>query len=587
MQPDALDGQGHREEPLPWRNARDPRMARAFVDYLQDKGDLDEMASERAVAVQTQSGERIDLVLSQLGLISDQALLEALADFCRIPLVTLDTTRVHPQASTLTNTEFLRRNRVVLFAGNEDQVVVAVSDPFAKELADAVAYSIERPVSMVLMSVRDMDLALARLYGTDELDEVPSAGEESRAGSYEDDIQSLRDMASEAPIIRLVHRLIISAVDERASDIHIEPGIDCVRVRFRVDGVMHEVERLSPDTQAGVATRIKILGKLNIAERRLPQDGRATFVVGGRELDLRISTAPVLHGESVVLRILDPDIENLDFPALGFDRSTEDGLSQLLRQPNGTILVTGPTGSGKTTTLYSALARLNSVERKIFTVEDPIEYQLPGINQMQVKPQIGLDFVGCLRSILRQDPDIIMIGEMRDSETARTAIRAALTGHLVLSTLHTNNAAASVIRLLDMGVEDFLLASSLSGVLAQRLVRRLCQDCAMPLARGDAENLYNRLIGEIGAAHDLPPLRLKRPVGCSACKGSGFRGRTTISELLVIDDELRAAIKRVATDREIEDLAKRRGMQTLYQNGLDKVFGGETTIEEVLRATRV
>lgn len=579
-----LDDQYAGSLPAVRRDGRDPRVARLFVDHLERRGALDRMAGERGISVQAQTRERIDLVLSQLGLISDQALLEALASFCQVPLVDLD--KLPPQASLpdLLDAEFAKRNRVVPLVAEDDQIVLAVSDPFANDLADSVSYLVERPVRLVLASASDIERALSRLYGSQEVgNSSRSLAEDAQAGGYEDDIQHLRDMASEAPIIRLVHRLIASAVSQQASDIHVEPHADCIRVRYRIDGVMHEVERLPPETQAGVATRIKILGKLNIAERRLPQDGRTSFVVGGREVDLRISTTPVLHGESLVLRILDVDQVELTFDALGFDQATQQALRVLLRQPNGVILVTGPTGSGKTTTLYSALRQLNSADRKIFSVEDPIEYQLPGINQMQIKPSIGLDFVNCLRSILRQDPDIIMIGEMRDSETASTAIRAALTGHLVLSTLHTNNAAASVTRLLDMGVEDFLLASSLSGILAQRLVRKLCPDCARPSP--DERGLYDRLVEEF-RPHEALPNRLKSPIGCAACRGTGFRGRTTISELLVVDDEVRRCVRRGISDREIESLATSKGMQTLYQSGIGKVLAGETTLEEVLRVAR-
>jgi general secretion pathway protein E len=481
--------------------------------------------------------------------------------------------------------DFLRRNRVVPLQADERQVAVAVADPFAHDILDAIAYHVERPVVAALASRRNIDLALSRLYGLADGETAAQAAPHGASGvGYEDDIQRLRDMASEAPIIRLVHRLIASAVGQSASDIHIEPAADSVRVRYRIDGIMEEVERLPPDMQTGVATRIKILGHLNIAERRLPQDGRTKFVLGGREIDLRVSTTPILHGESIVLRILDSEQVELTFDALGFDQPTQAALAALLRQPNGIILVTGPTGSGKTTTLYSALKTLNSAERKIFTVEDPIEYQLPGVNQMQIKPAIGLDFVHCLRSILRQDPDIIMIGEMRDTETASTAIRAALTGHLVLSTLHTNSASASVTRLLDMGVEDYLLGSSLSCVLAQRLVRKLCPSCARPLH--DA-GLQERLAAELAVAAHQPPKQMLQAAGCAVCKFTGFRGRTTVAELLVIDDDVRATIRRGTTDREIERVGLSKGMRTLYQNGIGKVLNGETTLEEVLRVARI
>jgi general secretion pathway protein E len=564
--------------------ACDGEVVRAFLHHLQERGLLDSMACERAAAVQTHTRQRIDDVLSQLGLVTDAALLEALADFCKLPLITLETLPPEPVLPEVLKADFLRRNRIVPLKTDGRQVAVAVADPFAQDVLDAIAYQVELPVVAALSARRNIDLALSRLYGLSESEAgTEAAPRDAHSAAHEDDIQRLRDMASEAPIIRLVHRLIASAVGQGASDIHVEPAADSVRVRYRIDGVMEEVERLPPEVQTGVATRIKILGNLNIAERRLPQDGRSKFVLGGREIDLRVSTTPILHGESIVLRILDSEQVDLTFDALGFDQKTQVELAALLQRPNGIILVTGPTGSGKTTTLYSALHTLNSTERKIFTVEDPIEYQLSGVNQMQIKPMIGLDFVHCLRSILRQDPDVIMIGEMRDTETASTAIRAALTGHLVLSTLHTNSASASVTRLLDMGVEDYLLGSSLSCILAQRLVRKLCPSCATP--QHDAA-LQERLAAELTDAGDRRPVRLRRAAGCAACKFTGFRGRTTIAELLVIDDSVRATIKRGTTDREIEEVGLKNGMRTLYRSGVAKVLAGETTLEEVLRVAR-
>jgi general secretion pathway protein E len=480
---------------------------------------------------------------------------------------------------------FLRRNGLLPIELTPDALVIATTDPFHVEALTAVAYLVDRPVAPHLISQQDFANALKRLYEAQEEHGAPREQAPAEIFVSDDDVQRLRDVASEAPIIRLVNRIMTTAVLQRASDIHVEPTIDSLRVRYRIDGVMAEVERLAPEVQAGVASRIKILAKLNIAERRMPQDGRIKIVVAGREIDLRVSTSPVLHGESIVLRILDQEQVELSFPALGFDETTVESLNRLLSLPNGIILVSGPTGSGKTTTLYTALKILNSVERKVFSIEDPIEYQLQGVNQMQIKPAIGLDFVHCLRAILRQDPDVIMIGEMRDVETASTAIRASLTGHLVLSTVHTNSAAASVTRLLDMGVDDYLLASSLSAVLAQRLVRRLCPDCAEPAPpdRSLLERLQENLSGS-----DRPPqaAQMRRAVGCPACRHTGFRGRTSIAETLVVDEAVRGRMKAGTADHEIEAAALANGMETLYQSGLRKVLGGETTLDEVLRVAR-
>ena len=568
----------------PATDPRDPLTARRLLEFLGNRGLLDAAASERAARVQQETRQRIDVVISELGLLPTTQFLAVLSDYFGYPTLAEAELPAVPVLESELSSSFLYRNGLLPIALAGDAVVVATLDPFNTDALAAVAYLVDKPVVPRLISAQSFALAMERLYEPNA--KVEEANGQATAETFisDDDVQRLRDVASEVPVIRLVNRLMRDAVLQRASDIHIEPAIDGVRVRYRIDGVMAEVERLAPELQAGVASRIKILAKLNIAERRMPQDGRIKIVVAGREIDLRVSSSPVLHGESIVMRILDKEQVDLSFAALGFDERTRDILDRLLTLPNGIILVSGPTGSGKTTTLYSALKILNSVERKVFSIEDPVEYQLAGVNQMQIKPAIGLDFIHCLRSILRQDPDVIMIGEMRDVETASTAIRASLTGHLVLSTVHTNSAAASVTRLLDMGVEDYLLASSLSGVFAQRLVRRLCSDCAAPVGADRA--LLDRLRSAFSSSQ--PPLdpRLRRPVGCPACRHSGFRGRTSIAEALIVDDTVRAHIKAGTTDREIETAALRNGMETLYQNGIRKVFSGETSLDEVLRVAR-
>jgi general secretion pathway protein E len=569
----------------PRTDPRDPEMAGRVLGFLHDRGTLDSGSRERAAAVQRETRERIDVVISELGLVAAPALLTALSDFFGYPLMGDDSLPATPVLEEQLPLGFLRRNGLVPIEMTSAALVIATTDPFHTEAFTAVAYLIDRPVAPCLISQQQFANALRRLYEAQEEQGGPNEQAPAEIFVSDDDVQRLKDVASEAPIIRLVSRIMTAAVMQRASDIHIEPTIDSLRVRYRIDGVMAEVERLPPDVQAGVASRIKILAKLNIAERRMPQDGRIKIVVAGRQIDLRVSTSPVLHGESIVLRILDQEQVELSFAALGFDDGTVDTLNRLLALPNGIILVSGPTGSGKTTTLYTALKILNSVERKVFSIEDPIEYQLEGVNQMQIKPPIGLDFVHCLRAILRQDPDVIMIGEMRDVETASTAVRASLTGHLVLSTVHTNSAAASVTRLLDMGVDDYLLASSLSGVLAQRLVRRLCPDCAerTPPDR----RLLERLQGAFpGSARPAAAGHMYGAVGCSACRHTGFKGRTSIAETLVVDDAVRARIRAGTADREIEAAALANGMETLYQSGLRKVFAGETTLDEVLRVAR-
>ena len=407
-------------------------------------------------------------------------------------------------------------------------------------------------------------------------------GDTGAEDASEFDLQRLRDIANEAPVIRRVNQIVADAIEARASDIHIEPSLEAVHVRYRIDGVLRTVETLPPGLKAAIASRIKIMSRLDIAERRLPQDGRIKLAVRGVDIDFRVSTIPTAHGESIVMRILDRSHVTLDFEALGFDPETIQSLRQTMCNPNGIVLVTGPTGSGKTTTLYTALKELSSPDVKVFTVEDPIEYQLPGVNQVQMQPAIGLDFPSALRAILRQDPDIIMIGEIRDAETARIAIQASLTGHLVFSTLHTNSAAASITRLIDMGVENYLIASTVKAVLAQRLVRRLCPHCAKPLAA--AEQWRSRLASERFACEAE---RLSGPVGCAHCGPSGFSGRSTIAELLPMNDQIHRLVCESATDSDLEAAARKAGMTSMYQNGMAKAWRGETSVDEILRVTRM
>ncbi len=571
--------------PVVRRNPRDAEIARSFLDCLVKRDLLDRLAADRAYQAQQETNERIDVVLAQLGLLSEAAQLEALASYFMLPVAAVEDYPSEVILPDLLEADFLVRARFIPVAATEASVTLIAADPFATDTLAAVAYLVGRPVKVMLGSAKDIEGAIDRLYAEQEAVEAHGPDPDAPVAAQEDDVQRLRDIASEAPVIRLVNRLIAAAIEQRASDIHIEPFADNLRVRYRIDGALTVIDRLAPEMQPGVASRIKILGRLNIAERRVPQDGRCKFIHAGREVDLRISTVPLMHGESIVLRILDREAVELDFKALGFDAGAQAKLDRMFQSPNGIVLVTGPTGSGKTTTLYAALKQLNSTERKVFTVEDPIEYQLNGINQMQIKPNIGLDFAHALRSILRQDPDVVMLGEMRDVETARTGIQASLTGHLVLSTLHTNSAAASITRLLDMGVEDYLLATTIIGILAQRLVRRICPLCAE--AEREPLGALALLSEELrDFAKSLPANNMKRPVGCDSCRNTGFKGRTTISEFLLVDKDVRSRIVRGVNDREIEVIAKRNGMESLLQDGLRKVMAGETTLGEVLRVAR-
>jgi general secretion pathway protein E len=574
------------------RAASEGGFADALGTLLISRGTLDEISLKRAERARQQSGERLDVVLAQLGLVPEDRLAAATAELLGLTLVAADELPATPVVLDEVDQAFLKTHRILPLELLPDRLVVACSDAFNLHSTEALAFLVERPIERRLAAASDIARALDRLYG-----EAAAVGPSLDGGSLPDtttlsagseDVRRLQDLASEAPVIRLVQDLIVRAVEAKASDIHLEPRVDCLRVRHRVDGVLHTVEKLSLGLAPAVTSRIKILARLDIAERRLPQDGRIKSVVRGREIDLRVSTMPTMSGESAVLRILDRSAVRLDFPALGFDPSLRVGLAGLLSQPHGIILVTGPTGSGKTTTLYTALGSLDREAAKIFTVEDPIEYQLPDINQIQVQPRIGLTFATTLRSILRQDPDIIMIGEIRDLETAQIAIQASLTGHLVLSTVHTNSAAATITRLIDMGVESYLLASSITGVLAQRLVRRLCTACAVPLEASPA--LVERLLAESSPARleaSGGKVRLMARTGCPKCRNTGYEGRSVIGELLPVTAGVRDIIHARGSDTAIAGAAIAEGMATLYQDGLAKVLAGETTFEELLRVTRL
>lgn len=568
---------------------RDPAFPQAFGDLLVSENLVDAAAISRARRAAEAAAERLDFVLVKLGLISESDLCIAYAAYCNLPLIGPGDLPEKPVYADRLKLSFLKSNRILPISLDGRTLLIATADPFVDDAAKAISYMLDVQVNLAVIAPAQIERALRTLYddagGEAHTDEQEVAALVSADGS-EFDIERLRDIANEAPVIRLVNQLISRAVERGASDIHIEPGRDAVAVRYRIDGFLQQ-ERLIPATlRAALTTRVKIMAKLDIAERRLPHDGRIKTAVRGVEIDIRVSTLPTVFGESIVMRILDRTRVELDFSKLGLDEGIQTVLHRLMSLPNGIVLVTGPTGSGKTTTLYTALKHLNRPELKLFTVEDPIEYQLSGINQIQVMPQIGLDFPAALRSILRQDPDVVMIGEIRDLETARIAIQAALTGHLVFSTLHTNSAVAAITRLIDIGLERYLLASTVSGVMAQRLVRKLCRVCSRPHDR--AERIHGRLkmAALEGLAIDLSQSR--ELVGCEACAGTGYSGRTTISELLVIDDRVREAIGRRSQDqRAIEQLARASGFRTLYEDGLAKVGAGETTIEEVLRVTRV
>jgi general secretion pathway protein E len=548
---------------------------------LADSGLLFGAALERARRLEAESGERIDRIAAKLGLVSERDLAAAYAELIGEPVVAAADFPAEPVAPERIGRTFLKQARIIPLAESEVGLVVAMADPLDDAVVRALEFAFETAVLRRVALPADIEAAYERLYGEGRsaIDRISQAAGDREDEDRDADLERLKDLASEAPVIRLVNALITRAVEMGASDIHLESSEGRLRLRYRLDGVLREIEPPAARLRSAIVSRLKIMAKLNIAERRLAQDGRIRLAVRGKEIDFRVSTTPAIHGESVVLRVLDRGALALDFAELGFDDDLLRPFLEILDRPHGIVLVTGPTGSGKTTTLYTALSRLNSPDRKILTVEDPIEYLLEGINQVQVRPQIGLTFANALRGFLRQDPDIIMVGEIRDLETAQIAVQAALTGHLVLSTVHTNDAASAMTRLLDMGIEDYLLTSTINGVLAQRLVRKLCLSCRKPYS--PSPDLCGRL-----SLGDCTDTTLYRPMGCAACSTTGYRGRTMISELMPMTDPTRPLVLCHAEARALQAEAIRGGMQTMYAHGMKKALAGITTIEEVVRVTR-
>ena len=557
--------------------AQRPRLG----DLLVQAGKLSARDLERALSAQQEMGSMIGRVLVQLGLVSDADVAQALSQQLGIPLVTAPGfPELMPEVEGLLPA-FLQANSLypLRLDGNELHMAMAVpQDAFVLKALRLVTGCTIRP-HLALESDIEKALAEPEDDASDDTGDTDDGfGDGADGGDF---VEHLKDLASEAPVIRFVNTIIGRVIDLRASDIHLEPFDDGLHVRYRVDGVIHPGELVPPRLSAAVNSRVKLLAHLDIAERRLPQDGRIKTRVKGRELDLRVSTVPTVHGESVVMRVLDRASVRLELEKMGFEKDTLARFNGLLARPHGILLVTGPTGSGKTTTLYAALAKIDASAQKIITVEDPVEYQLEGINQIQVHSQINLTFANALRSILRQDPDIIMIGEMRDGETAQIAVQSALTGHLVLSTLHTNTAAGAVIRMQDMGVEPYLITSAVNGVLAQRLVRTLCGHCK------EAYEPSSEVRETTGLSRFCPPGQpIYRAVGCEHCRQSGYRGRTGIHELLVLDEPMRRAIIDGRDAGSLNAIAAQSGMLSLHEDGLRKVAAGHTTLDELARVTQ-
>ncbi len=553
-----------------------------FGERLVKQGKLKPADLERALRAQTEIRQPLGSVLVRLGLLTEQEVAVVLSRHLNLPLAL---TKDYPDValdSLGVSLNYMRTAELIPLQQDEQKLVVAMAHPQDGFARQALSMATGKQIEALLGLPSEIRQHIERLYGNETQKKTAEHEEEFEFSTNHDnldDIEHLKDMASEAPVIRIVNQIMTNAMGQRASDIHIEPFESHLKVRYRIDGVIHEVESPPAALTPAIISRIKLMARLNIAERRLPQDGRIQMRAQGKEIDMRVSTVPTMHGESVVMRLLDKHSVKLDLKTLGFSDDNYQKLQKQLEAPHGVILVTGPTGSGKTTTLYAALTQLNTPENKILTVEDPVEYELEGINQIQANPKIGLTFADALRSIVRQDPDIIMIGEMRDVETARIAIQSALTGHLVLSTLHTNDAASGITRLLDMGLEDYLLTSTINGILAQRLVRRLCPQCR------ESHEVLPEIEQELGLRQYQAEgdLRLWHAKGCPACGHTGYKGRSAIHELLVMDDPLRRQILKHEDAGVLQEQARKNGMRTMYEDGLLKALKGVTTLEEVLR----
>jgi type IV pilus assembly protein PilB len=542
---------------------------------LLEEGLLTRRDLERASEVQAKTGVPLTRVLVEQGMVAERDLVRALASRIGLEYVNLAEVSIDPAAVGLLPESLALRYTVIPIGFEDDKLVVAMADPGNVLVVDDIRAITGMKVLPRIATRSDIENALNRLGRYD--DSVSDLAALTVGGDAEEDASKIDAAVDEAPVVKLVTTLITRAVNERASDIHIEPGERELRVRFRVDGVLHEIMTTPRSVAGSIVSRLKIMADLDIAERRVPQDGRVGLRVGGKPIDLRVATLPTIFGEKVVLRILDKDDTILGLPDLGFLPHSLERFSRSFNKPYGAILVTGPTGSGKTTTLYGALNILNKPDRNIITVEDPVEYRMPGVTQIQVNRKAGLVFANALKAILRSDPDVVLVGEVRDPETAKTAIEAALTGHLVLTTLHTNDAASSIGRLVDMGVESYLVSSALDCVVALRLGRRVCERCRRSYEATPATMLRMGLDPDEGA------FTLYEGVGCEMCSGTGYRGRLSFNEVLLMSEEIQhMAVERRPSD-EIKKIAVSQGMRTLRQDGMEKVRLGMTTLEEVLR----
>jgi len=562
---------------------------KSLEQILVSEGFIEEAELREALAERDKSGKPLEEILVTMDFLSPAVLARAKSTQLGIPYLDLaQYKRLTPVKLQLTP-KFMKQSKVFPLEAHGDVLKVVMADPFDYETLEMIRFSSKCELEVYLCDEETILSAIERCYGENTstvgkiIEGIGDPDDAKLQGGEDDtDIDHLKDLALEAPIVRLVNLIIDQAIECRASDIHIEPFERTLQVRVRMDGLLYDRETIPKRHKAAVISRIKILANMKIDEKRLPQDGRIKYNYEGRTIDLRVSTLPTLYGESVVIRILDQDNVSVDLDHLGFSSWSRLAFKKLIERPYGMLLVTGPTGSGKTTTLYAALSQLNSRDRKIITIEDPIEYQLEGVNQMQVNPKINLTFANGLRSIVRQDPDIIMVGEIRDRETAEIAIHAALTGHLVFSTLHTNDAPGAITRLLDMNIESFLISSSLIGVLAQRLVRINCENCKQVYL--PTEEVLEKMELSRDKASDI--ITTYRGKGCEECGYTGYKGRIGIFELMPVEEPIRQLIVEKAPSTVIKQKARALGMITLREDGWTKVKEGLTSIEEVLRVTQ-
>ncbi len=558
-------------------------------DILYEKGLITEEQLERILKIQEDNNKDLQKIIIDLDILKKDEMMLALADEIGEKYVNLSDINIDPTIVVLIPEEMARRHQLIAIDKDEKKLTVAMANPLDVFAHDELKIRLGYDIESVLSYGDDILKALDVVFGvTDEWDQVIGKIENMQITVLKEEEKEKSNISAiseseEAPVISLVNLVIMRAVKEKASDIHIEPfGEDTLKVRYRIDGILHDVMSLPRKLQLAVISRIKIMSDLDIAEKRLPQDGRIQVNIVGRKINIRVSILPAVTGESAVLRILDPSSILLELGSLGFSPDILPNYLSLIKRPNGIILVTGPTGSGKSTTLYTTLNLLNSTEKKIMTIEDPVEYRLKGISQVQAKPKIGLTFAAGLRSFLRQDPDIMLVGEIRDKETAEIAVQAALTGHIVLSTLHTNDAPSSVIRLIDMGIEPFLISSSVIGIIAQRLVRSICPKCKKEIKiTPDIE----KILDEYKISNNK--ISLYKGEGCSYCKNTGYKGRIAIFELMVITENIRDLISKNVPTGKLREAAIKEGMCQLREDGIKKVCEGITTIDEILRVASI